>query len=70
MNESCKGCATYKYGAVDYEGGEKTCHYHGYNDKGQCPCTECIVKVMCNVNCHAFAKFTDLTAIIKDKGRP
>jgi hypothetical protein len=73
MNKSCRGCVTYKYNDVniDYTFSEETCRYHDYNDKSQCPCTECVVKMMCDVDCPVFTKFTDyIDAVIKDKGRP
>ena len=43
--EYCRGCVIYN--------GE--CEIH--NDKGECPCTECLVKNMCHEECVAFKKY-------------
>lgn len=46
--EHCKGCLSYK---IDVDGEEYHCHESQYNDVGQCPCSKCIVKMMCDVPC-------------------
>ena len=33
------------------------CYLHSYNDKGQCPCSNCIVKPMCKIECDDFKLF-------------
>ena len=53
--EYCIGCHTYlneKYGHID-------CPYSNDNLDGRCPCTECIVKVMCGNPCEVYDKYVD-----------
>ena len=47
----CKGCYDYEY--------DLKFHYHDYyskicvkhNNKGHCPCSTCIIKIMCETPC-------------------
>jgi hypothetical protein len=39
MKKYCKGCGT-----VD-------CYLKEFNKSGECPCTDCLVKTMCNSSC-------------------
>jgi len=41
---NCKGCASIREGAC-------RCGYEEDNEDGDCPCTECIVKPMCDAPC-------------------
>ena len=54
MTDYCKGCftriVTIGYATVD-------CNHTPYNDDGKCPCTECIVKVICKYQCSTFIDF-------------
>ena len=47
----CKGCITYTR--------EHGCHFSAHNDEaeGQCPCSQCIVKVMCENMCVDFMSY-------------
>jgi hypothetical protein len=45
-NEHCIGCHT-----------KMCCKFDGYNDKGQCPCTDCIVKMICEDMCNLFGDY-------------
>jgi hypothetical protein len=49
----CEGCLSYTgcY-LIAY-----SCLFDFYNNEGQCPCSNCIVKCMCEVNCEDFNKF-------------
>jgi len=47
--DCCKGCATY-IGAGEYH----DCAYAEYNKKGACPCSKCVVKVMCVEPCDEY----------------
>jgi hypothetical protein len=51
----CEGCLSYTY----YISERRTliCALMEYNDKGQCPCYNCIVKVMCQDTCDVFMRF-------------
>lgn len=51
----CDGCFSYTY----YISQRRTlvCALMDYNDKGQCPCHGCIVKVMCQNVCDVFISF-------------
>jgi len=63
-NEQCEGCVSYltaensirihtfSTGIYAF----RTCGYNGVNN-GQCPCTQCIVKVMCNDMCDDYKTF-------------
>jgi hypothetical protein len=49
----CEGCLSYTgcY-LIAY-----SCLFDFYNDEGQCPCTLCIIKVMCEDVCDDFTHF-------------
>jgi len=58
-NEHCEGCVSYliaenRISTAAYA--FRTCGYNGVNN-GQCPCTQCIVKVMCNDMCDPYKTF-------------
>ena len=55
--EDCKGCIIY---STDYK-----CYFI-YKDM-VCPCTTCLVKVMCNKNCKEFNKHKEDLTIKKSK---
>ena len=49
-DDGCDGCNSYKSG----------CWYSHHNTKeNPCPCTECIVKVMCEEDCNDFISFRE-----------
>ncbi len=50
MNNPCRGCA-----AID---GIGSCD--SYNENGECPCTECIVKTMCLETCEKLRDWTSM----------
>lgn len=52
-NKRCEGCLTYRTLEGDYLA---YCTFVGYND-GRCPCTQCIVKPMCEDTCESFEVF-------------
>jgi len=54
-NELCVGCS--------YCGGLYRSNLKDANDSGQCPCTLCIVKCICNSPCPEFIAFK--TTIMK-----
>jgi len=47
--EHCKGCA----------GIERICAFWQYNPNGECPCTQCILKPMCKMDCKDLKTFVD-----------
>ena len=47
MTDWCEGCITYL---------KLTCS--SQNKEGACPCTECVVKVMCDTNCEIWTEWT------------
>jgi len=53
----CTGCLTF----IDFisAGSEfkRRCHYSTYNEEGQCPCSTCIIKMMCQNICVDFHTF-------------
>jgi len=54
MNESCNGCSML---AIEYNGDLLYCDYIDNNIDGICPCTECIVKVMCQNGCSDYLAY-------------
>lgn len=58
MTEYCEGCHTLIYD-------DKWCDYRDANVNGICPCTQCIVKAMCELDCEDFSNYTD-TSRCKD----
>lgn len=57
-NTYCEGC--YSYFPTKQRDGDgilsNGCIHKQYN-KGQCPCSECIIKVMCNNPCEKYVNF-------------
>ncbi len=51
MNDThdCKGCL-----GIDHD-----CYYDSYIEELKCPCTICLIKVVCNEACNSFDEFTE-----------
>ena len=51
MSDHCKGCKTYN---------EHTnkCVAFFPNLKGECPCSNCLVKMICNYGCNNYNEYT------------
>jgi len=49
----CKGCATYISEDLDYV----LCSRSSDNEDGNCPCSKCIVKSMCEEVCPPFNRW-------------
>ncbi len=54
MNKHCFGCRAYYT-----ESEEIQCAFKFSNIDGSCPCTNCIVKVICNQICDPFVDYCD-----------
>jgi len=54
QNEHCKGCATFNL--IDDPNLQVDCPDSNY--EGNCPCTECVVKVMCLLECDDYKIWT------------
>lgn len=54
-SDYCNGCLTLKY--LTRIGPATNCVYTIYNEHGQCPCSICIVKCMCDQGCPVFDVF-------------
>lgn len=52
-NNYCIGCLSYTGCYIT----TYRCLFDHYNDKGQCPCSNCIIKCMCDVPCEDFSDF-------------
>jgi hypothetical protein len=50
-NDHCEGCCT------SFNSQDESCQLSKHNDSGQCPCSTCIVKVMCEKSCDDFDEF-------------
>jgi len=59
VNEYCEGCLT-SYFVVGNDA--HLCGNSAYNKNGECPCSRCIVKMMCEELCYDYSKFLDSTA--------
>jgi hypothetical protein len=55
MTNNCKGCLIDTTRTFMDEDG--TCDTYKFNYDGECPCTECIVKVMCEGSCNDYEYF-------------
>jgi hypothetical protein len=55
MSNNCDGCSSDTYYDKAESGG--CCKFNAYNDFGKCPCTRCIIKMMCEDVCDDFDKF-------------
>jgi len=49
----CNGCLTH-YGPSP----ELNCQYLPFNKDGECPCSKCIVKMICSQTCDWWRKWT------------
>jgi len=47
----CKGCTAYH---------DTGCAFKKSNRDGTCPCTECVVKAMCDITCDDYDVWSDL----------
>lgn len=54
MTNYCDGCRSYIPELTDQI---SCCSHIEFNQNSKCPCTECIVKVMCLDACQLFADF-------------
>ena len=52
MMDNCYGCSV-RFGAGSYH----NCDYIDCNEDASCPCTQCVVKPMCDVACNDFIKW-------------
>ena len=55
MNNHCEGCITLK----DPYGKGISCYWYSYNKDGSCPCTNCLIKMICDLFCDNFGKWTE-----------
>ncbi len=59
MIDYCVGCSCYYEADGDYY----YCNLGRANDSGQCPCSKCIVKPMCEQACPDFHSFEEIAKI-------
>jgi len=57
INNRCKGCTTYVPIETDDQAPDDC---SGFNFKGGCPCTKCIVKSMCIIMCDPYKSWYEL----------
>ena len=50
MTDHCKGC---------FSDTQNFCSYSEYNTYSECPCSKCVIKVMCNRPCDKFKGFQE-----------
>jgi len=62
----CTGCVTYR----QYFNNELIpCSSEVYNSEGQCPCSNCIIKCMCQNACPDYHKFRTSVTRVKMRKR-
>jgi len=49
-DDQCKGCLSNRH--------DDPCGFSDDSDSGSCPCTTCLVKVMCNYVCDELSKYS------------
>jgi len=54
---NCRGCATYEDVRQGVDRSLIYCSYRIVNKDGRCPCTKCVVKVMCETACVVYNKY-------------
>ncbi len=52
--KNCKGCRT----LISIEKLNHDCCYYTYNENGDCPCTLCVIKAMCDKACDNYDEWT------------
>lgn len=67
IKNHCIGCSAY-IRSVSVLGETNYCSFRSDNSNGTCPCTECIVKVMCNDTCQNFYIWKDYITAKEAKG--
>lgn len=63
MPEYCKGCITYivnNRDALTNNDDPIICSYTNHNKDGKCPCSSCIIKMMCEITCDEYEDFVDI----------
>lgn len=55
---NCEGCTTHKVGE------HFNCSFIADNEDGSCPCTKCIVKVICDEPCDDFEEWVDKRSML------
>lgn len=58
-NKHCFGCVAYN--TLSNPKDKVQCAFSFSNIDGRCPCTTCIVKVLCNEICDLFVDYCDKT---------
>ena len=58
MTDYCMGCKTLHY--INKFNEVTHCRFQTSNVEGKCPCSECIVKMMCDTDCPTFREYTDV----------
>ena len=58
MNKNCKGCPTYKFHSGDFQASNIECLLSFFNKYGDCPCTICLVKPVCEESCDDLETFS------------
>ena len=52
ISKHCDGCMSLVHNDI-----LDICGFCNYNQNGECPCTLCVVKVMCDTSCDVFDVF-------------
>ena len=59
LNSPCSGCDSFNTTYNDYLGDYiEPCFHIPYNENGDCPCTNCLIKVMCGQECDTWVAWT------------
>lgn len=47
----CEGCYSY---SMNQHYDNDVCSFEQFNENGECPCTECLIKMMCSNGCEEY----------------
>jgi hypothetical protein len=53
INKHCKGCT------INAERSPDDCCVDKSNENGDCPCSDCIIKMICDIECNTFREYQD-----------
>lgn len=65
-HNNCDGCAAY-LSTIDPH--DISCTHPRQNDKSECPCTICVIKVVCGDPCEDYLKFRKIAIARKRRGK-
>jgi len=65
MKHNCDGCNCYVASVYPFV---FACSFSNQNRKGECPCTKCIIKMMCEEPCDGYSEFSKIAIFRAQRG--